>query len=685
MAQGTYRVYGNKTVPKLLEKINQIDIVNDLITGGSGVPASAEMVKTLNNNINTESGARVQADLDIKGGASANYSSLKKIEDVIVAGTATTATNLSAAVTLLNADIAAEAGTRLANDNILQANITAEMVARDAAIATETTARKSADATLTAALAQEVADRTTADTNEAIARGIDIAGVNAAIAQEVANRTTADSAEALLRATNDTALQANIDTEATTRAAGDLTEAAARTAADIMLDGKITVETGERIAADAYNVQLLLDETAARVAHDAIHDNRLALIESGYVTGAKLKGTVNTLSDLDNLSEATMEAGWFYVVKSGTTHTKDVYMAADGITGDYVPTGWTKKSFIWLMDYADVANAVALEKEQRTLEDTLIRANATTLNGKVDANKVLADNAIATVISDFTNADAALHTALAGEALTRLTADNAEAASRAAADTTLQANINGETAAREAAILTESGARALADTNLQANIDAEALARTNGIADEATTRAAADRAGTAALAAEVVNRDAAIASEAAARTSADDILTAAITAEVLARSNAVSAESSARTLADTAMNAKLGIIQGDSTVVGSIAAAELAAKVYTSDYMPQPKLEGHDGLLIVHADAVGLVYAPIAGLNGIAMGEAVVFLANGDSVMVSVLNVTGTTVTLATVTPGEYDGLQAKIQYWYRNVDQVGLGGALLGTGALGA
>lgn len=686
MAQGTFRVLGTKSVPKLLEKVNQIDIVNDLITGGSGVPASAEMAKQLSLSLNAETGARVQADLDIKGGASVNYSSLKKIEDVIIAGVATDAAALDAAIVLVNASVAAEAGTRLANDNILQSNITAEAVARDAAIATEASARMSADASITASLTQEIADRTTADNNETIAREIDIAAVNAAIAQEIANRTTADNAEALLRATNDTALQANIDTEATTRAANDATEVAARTSADTMLDGKIGNETAERLAADAYLTNLLNDETTARVSYDALHDNRLSLIESGYVTGAKLKGTVPTVADLDFVAtEEELQAGWFYVVVSGTTNTRDVYMAADGISGDYKPLGWTTKSFIWLMDYADVSNAVAAEKSERMLADDLIRAAAVTLNGKVDANKVLTDNAIATVISDFTNADAAINTAIAGEALTRLTADNAEAASRAAADVTLQANVDGEVAAREAAIFTESGARALADTNLQANIDAEALARTNGIADEAATRAAADASGAAALAAEVINRDAAIASEAATRTTADGILQAAIDAEILARSNAVTAEAVTRAAADTATSATLNTIQGDSTVVGSIAKAELDAKIYASDYMPQPKLEGQDGMLIVTADQVGLIFAPISGLSGISMGEAVVFLANGDSVMVSILNVTGTAVTLATTVPGEYDGLQVKIQYWYRNIDQVGLGGSLLGTGPLGA
>lgn len=684
MAQGTFRVYGNKTVPKLLEKINQIDIVNDLTTGGSGVPASAESAKQLNNLISAEATSRIQGDLDIKGGASTNYSSLKKIEDVIIANQVSSAAALDTKAATLQANIDAEASARTNNDAILNAGIAAEAAARTAAIASEASARTSEDATLQALITQEVQDRTAADETETMSRQNDIAAVNTTIAQEVASRIVADDNEALLRSTADTALQANIDTEILARTNADATEAAARAASDAMLDGKIVIETNERIQAVTNVTNNLLNEVLARTESDAVLDNRMSLVESGYVTGAKLKGTVERLVNLDIFDEMTQEAGWFYIVKSGTTGTRDLYMVCDGITGDYKPVTWELKSFIWLMDFNDVSNVINQEKLARIAADTSLSNNIITLDGKVDANKVLADSAMATTVTDFMNADAVLQTALDAETQNRITADTAEAAARAAGDLTLETNLQNEIAAREAAITTEANARNAADLNLQSNIDLEAVARTEGIAAEAAARVAADNSLTSSLLAEAAAREAGISTEAAARTAADAILNTAVLAEVANREAAVLAEATTRIAADTAINTKLNVIQGDVTTAGSIAKAQADAQLFTTNFLPTPKLEGQDGMLIVQGDNVGLTYAPLQGLNGIAMGEALVFLDNGDSVMVSVLNVTGNTVTLATTVAGEYNGLQVKIQYWYCLADQVGSGEGLLGQGGVG-
>ncbi|MHB8097991.1 MAG: hypothetical protein ACYDD5_00165 [Sulfuricurvum sp.] len=626
MPQPLFRQLGNKSVPKLLEKINYTDIVNTF-AGGTGAPASAEVAKTLFNQINAETSSRINGDLAIIGTASADYSTLGKIETVIASLVTSSSADLTDAVAILNASIA-----------------------------TEATARTSADNAITAALNQEIATRTLADTDEIAARTSADNSIIASVTQEVLDRTGADDAEALIRLTNDNALQANIDTEASTRASAIITEAAARTASDTMLDGKITNETNERLAADTYITGQLTNETTARVNADQAHDDRLSLIESGYVTGAKLKGTVPTVADLDLLVEADQQAGWFYVVLSGTTNTRDVYMVADGTAGaDYIPTGWTAKSFIWLMDFNDVSNAVQAEKTLRIVADAEIVNSVTLLDSKVDSNKVLSDNANATIINDYTNADAAITTALNGEALTRLTADNAESAARIAADNTIQANLDAEIAAREAAITLEASSRAAADTVLQGNIDAEVLARETAVTVETNARNAAD-----------LTLQDNINTEIASRQAAD-------TAEVLARSTA-----------DSALSARVDVFEGNETVTGSIKKALYDAKVYADEYIPIPNLEGTDGTLLVVGDTVTLTYAPHRGLNGIALGECIVYLANGDSVMVTVLNVVGNVVTLATTIAGEYAGLAVKIQYWFINADQLGAGMGVAGEGGAG-
>jgi len=423
-----------------------------------------------------------------------------------------------------------------------------------------------------------------------------------------------------------------------------------------MLDGKITLETGERLAADTYITGLLTNETSARVAADSVHDNRLALIESGYVTGAKLKGTVPNVPALDLLVEADQQAGWFYVVIDGLTHTRDVYMVADGVTGaDYVPVGWTTKSFIWLMDYADVSNAVAIERDLRVAADTAITNTITLLDSKVDSNKVLSDAANTTIITDYMNADAAITTALNGEALTRATADSAESAARAAADTTLQANIDAEVLARADAITLEASTRASADTVLQGNIDAEVAARAAAIIVESTARIAGDA-----------------------------TIQANLDSEILARQNANTTEVATRAAADTALSGRLDVVEGNETITGSIKKALFDAKVYVDSYSPIPMLEGTDGTLLVVGDTVTLTYATHRGLNGVSMGEVIVYLANGDSVMVSVLNVVGNVLTLATTIAGEYNGLAVKVQYWFINADQLGAGMGVAGEGGAG-
>lgn len=80
-----YRKYGTKVVPKLLEKVDITAIVDDLTTGGTNLPLSAEQGKILNQKVNEESASRVQNFVDIKDGASSGFNTLGKIETKVKA------------------------------------------------------------------------------------------------------------------------------------------------------------------------------------------------------------------------------------------------------------------------------------------------------------------------------------------------------------------------------------------------------------------------------------------------------------------------------------------------------------------------------------------------------------------------------------------------------------------------
>ena len=627
MAQPLFRQLGNKSVPKLIEKINYTDIVNTT-AGGTGVPASAELVKTIFTQVNTETSNRINGDLAIIDSASANYSTLAKIEAVIEANETATAQAIVDASAVSAANLASEESARIAADTALSDSLTQEIADRVSAVSAEASARTSADASLTSAIAQEVSDRSSAIT-----------------------------AEALSRSTADTSLQANITAEESARIGAVTAEKTAREASDLVLDGKIDTEKTERQADISLVNAALVQESSDRAAADTAHDTRMSALESGMATGALLKGVVDTLADLDAFVEADQLEGWFYKVNTGTTGTSDIYMVASSYNDayDYVPAGWATKGFIWLMDFADVTNSVTTEKNERILADTGLDGKITLLTGVVSSNKSVIESTVATLRSDMENADSGIDSKLDTEIADRGTAVTNEANARIAAVATLTTSVSDEVSARQAAITLEATTRSDADTLLQTAITDEASARVTAVTNEASARLAAD-----------------------------GVLQDNLDSEISARTTAVSNEVSARTAADNALSTRLDVVEGTELVEGSIAKGLLDAKKYVDAYVPVPMLEGVDGSLLVVSDTVTLTYAPHRGLNGISLGECIVYLANGDSVMVTVLNVVGNVVTLATATAGEYDGLAVKIQYSFINADQDGAGMGVAGEGGAG-
>lgn len=671
MAQPLFRQLGNKTVPKLLEKINYTDIVNTF-AGGTGVPASAELVKSLFTQTNTETADRINGDLSIIDNASADYSTLSKIENVIKSLKSSNTSDLQSSITTLQSLIVNEESARTLADNAIIASLNQEIADRTAAVSAEETSR-------IAAVDAEIAARETAINTEISARVSAINSLISALAQEVSDRKDADNAEALVRLTADNALQANIDAEILARQGAVSAEEAARIAADVSLDGLISLEKVERIA-DISNINsAIVMETSNRIAADSIHDLRMSALESGMATGAQLKGTVDTLADFNSFIEADQNEGWFYKVKTGTTGTSDMYMVASSYNNsyDYVPTGWTTKGFIWLMDFADVSNTVTIERNERILDVIEAEGKITLLDGKVDSNKSVTDAAIATLRTDVTNAEAVLKTKIATEVSDRQTAVENEAAARIADVSSLQSGLDAEVLARQNAIASEASTRNAADVSLSDSINSEVIARDAAVTAERNARILADSD-------EAAARLLADNTEKAARIEADTLLQSNLDAETAARIADVDAEESSRIAAVTGLNGRLNVIEGNNLTEGSVAKALLDAKKYADEYMPIPMLEGVDNSLLVVGDTVTLTYAPHRGLNGIALGECIVYLPNGDSVMVTVQNVVGNVVTLAALTSGEYSGCAVKIQYFFINADQNGAGMGLSGQDGAG-
>jgi hypothetical protein len=622
-----FRQMGNKSVPALLAKIDSSSIVNTF-DGGTGAPASAEIAKTLFTQVNTETSNRINGDLAIIGSASADYATLAKIEAVILANEIATAQAIVDAAGAAAGDLDSEIAARIAADTALSNTLT-----------------------------QEIADRTSADTAETSARVSADNGITSTIAQEVSDRAAAITAEASTRSTADIALQDNINAEILARAGAVTAEKDAREASDLVLDGKITTEATARIA-DVSNVNAaIVLETSSRVAADAAHDTRMSALESGMATGAQLKGTVATLADLDAFVEAEQTEGWFYKVTTGTNGSSDIYMVASSYNGayDYTPVGWTTKGFIWLMDYADVTNTVTVEKNERILADTELNGKITLLDGVVASNKTVIEATVATLRTDMTNGDSVLNSKVDTEIADRTTAVTNEANIRSAADSVLTTSISDEVTARQGAITLEATTRSEADAVLQTAITNEVTARSTAVTNEASARVAAD-----------------------------GILQDNVDAEIAARVLAVSNEVTARGDADTVLGNRLSVVEGTELVDGSVKKALLDAKKYADLYIPVPMLEGVDGSLLVVGDTVTVTYAPHRGLNGIAMGECIVYLANGDSVMVTVLNVVGNVITLATSVADEYAGLAVKIQYTFINADQNGAGMGVAGESGAG-
>ena len=619
-----FRKYGTKTVPKLLEKVNILDIVDNVQDGGTGVPLSAEQGKVLNSNINTEIANRQQAIIDLIDDADTDYNTLKKLEDKIKENRGYVDSSIAQEQSDRATAIQTEVDRATTAEANLQTTIADNKSAIESALQNEIDRATAKEQTLTDDLASEVSARETAVSNEAT------------------SRTNAVAAEKTAREDADTALQTAIDNEKTRAIAkeDDLATAIA--------NEKSRAEGVEGSLSEAIN-----NEKTQRVNADISHEERLSAIESGLVAGLRWKAKLDDMTALDNLVEDEIQPAWAYYVGA----EKDVYVCVDTPDGDYQPETWENKSFLKFADFAEVTGLINAEKSRAMTKEAAL------------------DGDILNEVSRAQTAEQTLTTNLQSE-VDRAT--NAEQ--------TLQNNIDAEATARTDAVNAEKSRAENEEQRIEAKLDQEISDRTDAVTTEKNRAIAAEDTLTANLNQEITDRTDAVTAERDRATSAEQTLQTNINNEATARADAITAEATARADADTALSDRLNTLEGNTETEGSLEAQKAYLKSYIANSVLRPKTEGIGGGLTVSGNTVTVSNKIADGLNGIIFSEVIIYAGdeNSEAVACHVSSVAGSEITLNTAVDNEFDGLKCKVSYMYRIGDQDGAGDSISGEGGAG-
>ena len=417
------------------------------------------------------------------------------------------ASNIKAALQLLETALEAEAASRSAADITLQGNIDAETTAR------------------TNAVSDVEDDVDNLETLTGMGTGATTLGTfsgstindNTSVKQALQALESAQESEASTRASADTTLQSNIDTEAAARIAAVSDEATARQAADALLlplaggtmSGAINMGTAAGSAWDQSQVwsnSLASDNTALAPltnAFDGNTDTAAGTDSNGTLTftpsitvpanstiemsgsGGAPGAASEMLVTVDGV-ESTIDGSGFYPVayNNGTTITTITVKRKN--TSNSAELRGIKINGKLLVDSSVVDPLAGPSPTIIGVDGTasfsgLISASTAPTDDAHLVNKLYADSLVAGVDLSGIATNAA---AISAETTARTNADttlqsniDAEAASRVAADNTLTTNLAQEVTDRTAAVSAEASARTSADTTLQSNIDAEETAR----------------------------------------------------------------------------------------------------------------------------------------------------------------------------------------------------------------
>jgi hypothetical protein len=715
------RNYGNRAIPTLKDKVQFTDIVNDVTTGGTGMPLSAEMGKKLATDLANTTGDSSQAITDLKGDVTAANDTLGKIETNLNAEIANRVQAITDEVTDRDAAILVEE-TRAKATELVNAND----------IATETTSRQNDVANLTSKINTDIAaEKTRAEGIEAGHKGrldtLESADtVSGSVAYAVLGEKTRSVAEEarieakgdqekLDRIAADTAVEAYADAAVLaekTRAEG--IEAANTTA----ITNEVTTRSNEitRVDTDistlsgvvATNNTTITDalaaEAATRLSDDTTLSDRMAAVEGTLVGGVSWKGSVADLAGIDNLVEADLVAGQAYYVSA----EKDVYVVLPDQGGDYVPSTFSNKSFLKIADFAELTGLVTAEKNRalaaesannsaiiteattRGTEITRVEGLLTTEATRAGAAEVVNANAISQLDADYKSADTAMTAAyIAAD----LVVDNRVTTEVA----TLNSTITSNDSAINTALTNEINRATTVETaNTGAIATLNADNQTAGSVDSKvkveTTRALSVEDGHNTRITIIEGDDQTVGSikeavlvEKTRSMTSEGIIDAKVIQEISDRIADVDAEELRATTEETAIVGRVDIIEGDDQTVGSIKKAQLDAQAYADKWIPRCKLEVLTGTNTISGDEISVTYAPMP--DGVVMGEVIVYGGDNDSeaLSVNVASISGTTIKLDVVTAGEFDGKECKVFYMFLNADQTGASQGAAGSGGAGA
>jgi hypothetical protein len=301
MAINNIRQYGTRTVPLLKDRVSYGDIVNDTTLGGTAVPASAESVKGLQTSLNVEIADRVQQGLDLVDGASTNGNTLGKLETLVGTASGDNTAALEQEVIDRNAAIQVETDRALAAEGILDTKIAQEVTDRTSAVdALNTSLTAAIDAEAARAIASETVN---ADKITTLNGGTDVTG---SVDSKILVETTRAIAE-------EQRIEAALNEEIAIRTEGVATQA--------YTDDAVAVETARALAAEAANTTAIDNEVTARTTEVSRVDVRIddlttmandykVTTETALSTEASTRSSADTaLSDRLNAVEGSIVGG----------------------------------------------------------------------------------------------------------------------------------------------------------------------------------------------------------------------------------------------------------------------------------------------------------------------------------------------------------------------------------------